>query len=86
MTSHPIRRRQLPTGPFTVFKPGVLGPRRRPLKGGREPQVCVCGLQFLVYWAHRQTGHHKRHVQADLIAVRVERRLAERRRREGRAA
>jgi hypothetical protein len=48
----------------SVRAPAVFGPARRP--GGRRPvELCVCGVQFTTYWAHRQTGHHKRYVAAE---------------------
>jgi hypothetical protein len=54
----------------TVLAPLSFGPRKR--RPGREPETCVCGIQFTTYWAHRQTTQHTRMVTATRAARRAE--------------
>jgi hypothetical protein len=56
----------------TVLRPLAFGPRTRPPGSDRERQVCVCGIEFTTYWAHRQTTQHTRMVAATRAARRAE--------------
>jgi hypothetical protein len=65
------RRRPMVRERATVLRPLAFGPRTRPPGSDRERQVCVCGIEFTTYWAHRQTTQHTRMVAATRKARRA---------------